>query len=174
MSAIRVGRNACRACRVELDVVERRSVEDSDGRSADAIVTKHRCPKCGETYTHWLMPRVGGDRTMWMGDREPAGEIELELLDPWGATTNAADAEAELQREVGAGYTLFGRPLRAVARRADCDDVLFVSTELVCVVHLTWRRAQEPDPRWPSTEVFASVADFVARRMRPDHEDFDA
>jgi hypothetical protein len=50
--------------------------------------------------------------------------------------------------------------------------MLFVSVDEVFVVHLSWQRGRETDPRWPTTERYASLADFVARRMTPDHEDF--
>jgi hypothetical protein len=57
-----------------------------------------------------------------------------------------------------------------VARRADGDDVLFLSDTIVAVVHLTW--AKNPDPTQPSTEIFSSIEDFVSRRMNRDHDDF--
>ena len=47
----------------------------------------------------------------------------------------------ELLREVGVGHPLHGLPVRTLARRQDCDDVLFAiedGTERVAVVHLTW------------------------------------
>ena len=96
---------------------------------------------------------------------------EVALLEPWTAVNNAQGLETELARELVPGHPLHGRPnLRAVARRADCDDVLFLSDTIAAVVHLTW--AKEPDPEHPSTELFSSIEDFVARRMDPDHDDF--
>jgi hypothetical protein len=56
--------------------------------------------------------------------------------------------EDELRREMPVGHALYGREVRAVARRDDCDDVAFeVAAAGLCVVHLTWQR--ETDPRWP-------------------------
>jgi len=96
---------------------------------------------------------------------------DVALLEPWTAVNNAQGLETELARELVPGHRLHGRPnLRAVARRADCDDVLFVSDTIAAVVHLTW--AKEPDPAHPSTEIFSSIEDFVSRRMNPDHDDF--
>jgi hypothetical protein len=56
--------------------------------------------------------------------------------------------------------------MKAVARRQDCDDVLFVSTDnppVVAVVHLTYANQPEQDPRWPETTVFESLADWKQR-----------
>ena len=50
--------------------------------------------------------------------------------------------------------------MRAVARRQDCDDVLFVSVDeppAVAVVHLTYANRPELDPRWPRTTFFDSM-----------------
>ena len=102
----------------------------------------------------------------------PRTRIEdVTLLEPWSAVTNARGLEAELARELVPGHRLHGRPnLRAVARRSDCDDVLFLSDTIGAVVHLTW--AKEPDPQSPTTEIFSSIEDFVSRRMNPDHDAF--
>lgn len=96
---------------------------------------------------------------------------DVALLEPWTAVNNAQGLEAELARELVPGHRLHGRPgLRAVVRRADSDDVLFVSDTIVAVVHLTW--AKEPDPTQPPFEIFSSLEDFVSRRMNPDHDAF--
>jgi hypothetical protein len=96
---------------------------------------------------------------------------DVALLEPWTAVTNAKGLEAELARELVPGHRLHGRPeLRAVARRSDCDDVLFVNDTIAAVVHLTW--AKEASSARRSTEIFASLDDWVARRMNPDHDAF--
>ena len=104
----------------------------------------------------------------------PAPRTRIEdvaLLEPWSAVNNAQGLEAELARELVPGHRLHARPgLRAVARRADSDDVLFVSDTIVAVVHLTW--AKVPDPTLPPVEIFSSLEDFVSRRMNPDHDAF--
>jgi hypothetical protein len=75
----------------------------------------------------------------------------------------AAGLLAELRREVSATHCLFGRAIEAIARRADCDDVLF-TTDMhdrpLAVVHLTWRSSAEPNPTWPHTEMFATWNDW--------------
>jgi hypothetical protein len=96
---------------------------------------------------------------------------DVALLEPWTAVNNARGLETELERELVAGHRLYGRTgLRAVARRSDCDDVLFVNDTIAAVVHLTW--ANEADATYPSAEIFSSIDEWVARRMDPDHDDF--
>jgi hypothetical protein len=62
-----------------------------------------------------------------------------------------------------------------LARRQDCDDVLFAledGTGRVAVVHLSYQI--ERDPRWPSVEWFDGIEDFCRRRMQTDHAAFVA
>jgi hypothetical protein len=99
-----------------------------------------------------------------------------ELKQPWMTleakfTTSTVD---ELYREIGANHALNGKKVSAVARRQDCDDILFLfEGEAGCaVVHLTYRGKIEPDPRWPSTEIFVSLEAWRLQRMIPDHEEF--
>ena len=65
--------------------------------------------------------------------------------------------------------------MRAVARRLDCDDVLFVSGDeppVVAVVRLTYANRSELDPRWPGTTFFQSMEDWTERGMGADQKDF--
>jgi hypothetical protein len=39
------------------------------------------------------------------------------------------------------------------------------------VAHLTWTRRQERNPTWPTTELSASLDDWM-QSIRDDHEDF--
>lgn len=93
---------------------------------------------------------------------------DIELLEPWQRVNSAEALEAELARELHPGHRLHGRPgLRALARRADRDDVLFANETLAAVVHLTW--AKETDPAWPSADLYPSLGEWVTQRMEPDH-----
>lgn len=97
----------------------------------------------------------------------------IELLEPWCAIDDRSGVEQELARELPAGHVLAGKTVRAVARRDDRDDVLFeVAGMEYAVVHLTWRRQRETDPRWPSTELYATLEDWREQTMLPDHEDY--
>ena len=100
----------------------------------------------------------------------------MKWLVPWYSLDDPSQEregmERELARELTQGHELFGLPVRALARRQDCDDVLFAleGSERVAVVHLTWS-PNEKAP-WPSTELFASLDEFVVVRMQLDHDRF--
>jgi hypothetical protein len=64
-----------------------------------------------------------------------------------------------------------------LARRQDCDDVLFAiedGTGRVAVVHLTWTHSPPEQPPWPGTAVYPTFEAWVAESMRADHEGFQA
>ena len=155
----------CAKCDTALERNESNSVADSDGISADAIVTTWRCPACAATFTHWYIQRAGFDdgkivdagREHWSPE-EPAFAFDP----PWHALSDPTNCEAELAREVSRGHVLHGRHVRALARHEACDDVLFVTDDgAVWVVHLTWTRHEEKDPRWPTTTRYRSLAQFA-------------
>jgi hypothetical protein len=96
------------------------------------------------------------------------------FLTPWARVDDGGhDLEVELYKEVNRGHPLHSLSARAVARRTDCDDVLFEvnSPDLrYAVVHLTWKGAPERDPRWPETEFFMTFENWIEDRMKPDHQ----
>ncbi len=104
----------------------------------------------------------------------PLKQLRIEdvpLLEPWTRVTNAQGLEAELAREVLPGHRLHGRTtLKALARRTDCDDVLFGDDTLVAVVHLTW--GKQTDPAYPSAMLYPSLDLWVVTRMNADHDAF--
>jgi hypothetical protein len=117
----------------------------------------HRCPACRRlasrdenTAGAWL--DSGPDPSLdYMFDWKPE-----RLPEPWVFTP--ADRrpvlEAELRAEVAEGHPLFGQPVNALAHCEGCDDVIFtvaIEDGWIALVHLTWRRQQEPRP-WPATE----------------------
>ncbi len=94
-------------------------------------------------------------------------------LEPWVPATTGL--EKELERELGVGHVLFGKPCRAVARRIDKDEVLFQvkgGTHAFAVVRLARSRQPGTDPAFPETEVYSSMDEWVEKRMKPDHEEF--
>jgi hypothetical protein len=98
----------------------------------------------------------------------------MRWLAPWQEINEGAALVAELHRETSAGHPLFGAKVRAIARRLDCDDVLFElldNSSRVALVHLTYN--VEQDANWPHTEFFASLQKFALQRMASDHEAFD-
>ena len=76
----------------------------------------------------------------------------------------AAALEAEIARELCSAHALAGVKLSAIARNLGRDDVLFANLTTppeVHWVHLTW--SAEKEPRWPHTERYGSLAEFVDR-----------
>jgi hypothetical protein len=97
----------------------------------------------------------------------------IPLLDPWTAVADGDALEAELRREVAPGHALYGRGVRALARRTDCDEVLFalVGSDECAVVHLTWTGKAERAPL-PFTATFPSVPTWASTAMTADHAEF--
>lgn len=93
----------------------------------------------------------------------------LWLRAPWQPVEMAHTLQEELAREMSPEHPLNGLMATAIARRGDCDDVLFEVTGApftLAVVHLTW--SEERDPRWPATETYRDWAEFAANRLQPD------
>jgi hypothetical protein len=103
----------------------------------------------------------------------------VEWLVPWHPVGNdsaqVAGMERELNRELSAGHPLFALPVKTLARRQDCDDVLFAlqdGTGRVAVVHLTWTQSPPEGPPWPRTTLFPSFEIWAAEGMRTDAAEF--
>src|SRR5262249_45700708 len=102
----------------------------------------------------------------------------MNWLAPWhpiGDTTQVEGIQKELRRELSPGHPLYAIPTRAIARREDCDDVLFSTndgTGRVAVVHLT-RTASEKPP-WPDTVVWNSLDEWMTTGMRSDNQELEA
>ena len=122
------------------------------------------------------LPRIGtlDDAVVALRIAPPKQQLhitEVPLLEPWTRVTNAQGLEDELARELVPGHRLHGRTtLKALARRTDCDDVLFGDDTLAAVVQLTW--GKQADPATPSAELYPSLELWVAMRMNPDHDAF--
>ena len=103
------------------------------------------------------------------------GHSGIDYLLPWKFVDGeiADQMVRELFRELSNGHLLYGANLTALAKRIDCDDVLFeLRSEGAClaVVHLTWRN--ENDPLWPRTKLFDSWDDWVRDDMEPNHKEW--
>lgn len=101
-------------------------------------------------------------------------EAALPWRNPWELAGDNGQAATELRRECPTGHPLHSVSVALVARRRDCDDVLFRlcdGTARYAAVHLSF--AVEKDPRWPSTEVFDSLEEFAAKRLLPDIADWN-
>ncbi|MCC9740828.1 hypothetical protein [Streptomyces sp. MNU89] len=92
-------------------------------------------------------------------------EIPGALPEPWWVPSDITlrGLERQLATELGPDHTLHGCDVNAVAKRQDCDDVLFsVSGQPFrwAVVHLTWRDRPDTAP-WPMTTAYVSFSEFL-------------
>ena len=76
----------------------------------------------------------------------------------WTVCTHAESVALaqQLEREVGPGHALHGRPCVAVAKRGACEDVLYFSEGALAEVRLTWRVPRDRGA-FPWVRVFESV-----------------
>jgi len=84
--------------------------------------------------------------------------------------------EDEYATEIGKCHSLYGVPVRAIARRIDRDDVLFQLLRHLCdyaVVHLTWSGREEPDPHLPRFELFLDD-ELMEKCIKPAQEEYEA
>ena len=96
-----------------------------------------------------------------------------DLVEPW-IEIDAEDVvllEAEFVREIAEGHELWGRQAKALARRTDRDDVLFVHDQGFSVVHLTYTSGERPPV--PSTVTYLTWREFVEDRLPIDALDWD-
>jgi hypothetical protein len=100
-------------------------------------------------------------------------------LEPWySIADDPRQVEAmgrELRRELGLEHPLAGLPVLALARRQDCDDVLFHLLDgsgRVAAVHLTWTQSVPERPPLPGTALYSSFALWVEEGMKEDHAEF--
>lgn len=86
----------------------------------------------------------------------------MEILEPWSATSDVHILD-EFRREMAPGHVLEDIELSPVARRKDCDDVLFALDDgsgRFAVVHLTFSKSRERDSRFPRTWFFKDRETF--------------
>ncbi len=99
---------------------------------------------------------------------------DIEWLEPWMPEFDEEGQLAEELRKVVCDRNfLFGVNVRAVGRRIDCDDVLFVTDDPhrpIAVVHLTWKF--ETDPTWPFTNIYKGWQGWIENCMMKDHSDY--
>jgi len=83
------------------------------------------------------------------------GNKEL-LLEPWELINYKNDCfESELYKEINKGHILFNLKAKAIAKKIDCDDVLFeLENNEFALVHLTWTMKTEESSDWPKTTIY--------------------
>src|SRR5262245_16040673 len=102
--------------------------------------------------------------------------MSADWLIPWHPIADASEQGgllSELRRELPREHPLFGLDVSPIARRQDCDDVLFsVKDGRVAIVHLTWSGKTEPIADFPWTVIFESMESFVEQSMKPEHKEW--
>jgi len=103
----------------------------------------------------------------------------VEWLIPWHSVVDdpaqVARMALQLSRELAPGHPLYGLPVRTLARRQDCDVVLFAIEDgsgRVAVVHLAWTRSPPERPPCPRAVLYPSLPAWAAERMRADTQEF--
>src|SRR5438874_5391500 len=94
----------------------------------------------------------------------------VSLLEPWVLTSERL--EEQLHRELDPSHPLFGVKARAIARRADNDDVLFElsgAPHPLAVVHLTWGQIPDFPADYPVMQFYRSTEDWIENCMKVDH-----
>lgn len=88
----------------------------------------------------------------------------LEFKIPWHSTDSSdRGLKDELFQELNKKHVLFGKEVHPIARRQDCDEVLFEvinSDYKYAIVHLTWRMKEEPNPAFPGTQLIKDEAEL--------------
>jgi hypothetical protein len=86
---------------------------------------------------------------------------------------NGVAVSRQAKSEIGPGHPLVGKKLKTLARRQDCDDVLFLldGGPEVAVVHLTWSSRRETTG-FPDANCFSDLSEFMNSRMEADRIEF--
>ena len=90
--------------------------------------------------------------------RLPPGWVEI-------VTAERERFEDEYAAEIANGHPLYGAPVRTIAKRNDCDKVLFGVHRHLCsyaVVHLTWSGQEELPPDQPHFDLYTDEADLIS------------
>lgn len=85
--------------------------------------------------------------------------------DIWEVIENGKEYfKCELIKEVNKSHILYGVEVDVIARREDCDDVLFLlldGTSRYAVVHLTWSGKREESEIYPRTRLYNNLEEVI-------------
>lgn len=100
--------------------------------------------------------------------------MKIDWLVPWEAIEDKKNGYAsELHKELSPQHKLYKNEVTAIAKRVDCDDVLFkLEDETFAVVHLTWSGKRDQDSNFPWTVLYTSLEEFVNNAMAPDANEY--
>ena len=98
---------------------------------------------------------------------------KIDFLDPWTEVEAKGFFEEELARELSNTHPLFGKTVKAIARRIDNDDVLFeIGKEEMAVVHLTYSGNKE-DSIYPRTTIYNHWTEVYEQVIVKDNFDYE-
>ena len=108
------------------------------------------------------------DSTAIPPSRVPSG---FQFREPWCACS-LIELQQELERELSVGSCLFGVTACTVARRKDCDDVLFElfgdhAPGEFAKVHLVW------SGKYPRITVYPTFQHWVSECMQPEADEWE-
>lgn len=100
----------------------------------------------------------------------------LSFLEPWvHISYNNTSFEDELHKEISEKHVLYRLKVKAIAKRIDCDDVLFlINKNEYAVVHLTWKSKSENNPEWPITTIYKHYEDWKQHCMVPNYIEYSS
>ena len=99
--------------------------------------------------------------------------MSLKIIEPWEEIINPSAMEAQLKKELSINHPLYEKSVKAIAKRGDCDDVLFenLDYEEFYVVHLTWS-SSDFQGKYPKFETFANIENANIK-MQSDNAEFE-
>lgn len=98
---------------------------------------------------------------------------EIKFLSPWMKIESKGNLERELAKETSIGHQLYGKEVKAIAKREDNDDVLFeIGEGKMAVVHLTWKGKKESSPNYPLTKTFKHWTEVYEKVIVKDNREF--
>ena len=95
-------------------------------------------------------------------------ETDFTYEEPWESAKGSDFLHERIEAELTPPHPLFGKVLKALAIRADSDDVLVKTTEGYALVHLSWCRRSQPSPDFPHALVLADWESFLDQVYEPD------
>ncbi|NFG42065.1 hypothetical protein FC789_12880 [Clostridium botulinum] len=83
----------------------------------------------------------------------------------WGIIENNKKYfKSELIKEVNKNHILYGIEVKEIARREDCDDILFLlldGSDRYAIVHLTWSGKREDIKNYPRTRLYNNIEELI-------------
>lgn len=123
------------------------------------------------------LPEPGkNERIRWKDAATVLSLDEIDLAYPWYKTESGLENELKRELRLNPLHPLFGVEAESIARRRDCDDVLFALKNYkqpLAVVHLTWASV-ELCKDWPDTALFSSYPDWIENCMYRDANELRA